>query len=81
MARRSIPSIAMDRPQSTEQRMLDEMCDALYCLREDISEYTGKPGDKLLPSALSEDGGEEGQIAKAHVRKLYAAFKAAKKGK
>jgi hypothetical protein len=59
--------------------MLDEMQDALYCLREDISEYSAKPGEKLLPSALYEEGGAEGALAKTHVRKLYAAFKAAKK--
>jgi hypothetical protein len=70
----------MDRPQSEEQRMLSEMQDALYCLGDDIREHSVKPGEKLLPSGLSK-GGAEGALAKSHVRKLYAAFKATKSAK
>lgn len=71
------------RPRSEEERMLDEMHDALYCLSRDMSESYKSPGDKLLPSALQEgyDEADTSKQAKAHVRKLYAAFKSAKSAK
>ena len=85
MVRKSPTSIgsSSDR-KSPEEEMVCEMNSALYALSDEMREVSPRAGADLLPAGLEATDPKEkaeAKIAKSFVRKLYAAFKSAKKEK
>ena len=79
---RKLPSVSGPYKPSPEEKMVSEMNSALWALADEVRETEPRAGAKLLPAGI---GGsdpqerEEAKLAKSHIRKLYTAFKAARK--
>ena len=65
------------KPDKHEE-MCNEMNDAIYSLRDQISKPFARSGEKLLPSKLRTSEKPGAKQARRHIARLHKAFKAEK---